>query len=328
MRYLTLNSTDYYPFGMPMPGRKIVNGEPYRYAYQGQEKDPETGKEAFQLRLWDARIGRWLTTDPYGQFASPYLGMGNNPITQIDPDGGFSGPNDPPDEVDGGTLAEVIIYGKSNNKTGYVPKQRDWDILEMLRINAPSIYSSVKNRYSNGEYFRLGGGNWGAFSSQFQQGWLGRNNYPNTGVAEAWSNIAAVGIGGPLVLSNPVTASFGARALVTRAGRNMAIDAALQLTITGELDLYDMALSGGRYGRVFEIVTRSAIDIKITEINIYGIHGITNEEFATKLLAGGVSGFVSKYSFTDDISQYVTKAYFRGAAIGGNKFINWFNNGN
>lgn len=51
-----------YPFGMPMPNRQIVNGEPYRYAYQGQEIDPETGKEAFQLRLWDSRIGRWLTT--------------------------------------------------------------------------------------------------------------------------------------------------------------------------------------------------------------------------------------------------------------------------
>jgi RHS repeat-associated protein len=84
-----VSATDYYPFGMAMPGRQIVNGQPYRYAYQGQEKDPETGKEAFQLRLWDARIGRWLTTDPYGQHASPYMGMGNNPITRVDPDGGF-----------------------------------------------------------------------------------------------------------------------------------------------------------------------------------------------------------------------------------------------
>ncbi len=69
-----------------MPGRNLQGD--YRYAYQGQEKDTETGKEAFQLRLWDARIGRWLTTDPYGEFSSPYLGMGNNPISNIDPDGG------------------------------------------------------------------------------------------------------------------------------------------------------------------------------------------------------------------------------------------------
>ena len=73
-----------------MPNRRTVYGETYRYAYQGQEKDTETGKEAFQLRLWDARIGRWLTTDPMGEFSSPYLGMGNNPLNKIDPDGGHT----------------------------------------------------------------------------------------------------------------------------------------------------------------------------------------------------------------------------------------------
>ena len=71
---------------MPMPLRNSLSD--YRYAYQGQEKDSETGKEAFELRLWDARIGRWLTTDPAREFASPYLGMGNNPIRLTDPDGG------------------------------------------------------------------------------------------------------------------------------------------------------------------------------------------------------------------------------------------------
>jgi len=73
---------------MPMPNRNIQDANAYRYAYQGQEKDPETGKEAFQLRLWDGRIGRWLTTDPAGQYSSPYLGMGNNPIITIDINGG------------------------------------------------------------------------------------------------------------------------------------------------------------------------------------------------------------------------------------------------
>ena len=74
---------------MPMPGRNNdANQSEYRYKYQGQEKDAETGMEAFELRLWDARIGRWLTTDPAGQYSSPYLGMGNNPISRVDPDGG------------------------------------------------------------------------------------------------------------------------------------------------------------------------------------------------------------------------------------------------
>ena len=85
-----VSKTDYYPFGMPMPNRHIESD--YRYGYQGEfaEKESELGNgiNSFELRLWDARIGRWLTTDPYGQYASPYLGMGNNPIRIIDPDGG------------------------------------------------------------------------------------------------------------------------------------------------------------------------------------------------------------------------------------------------
>lgn len=44
--------------------------------------------EAFELRLWDGRLGRWLTVDPMGEFDSPYLGMGNNPISLTDPTGG------------------------------------------------------------------------------------------------------------------------------------------------------------------------------------------------------------------------------------------------
>jgi RHS repeat-associated protein len=78
---------DYYPFGEQLPLRNSMSN--YRYAFQGQEKDNETGMEAFQLRLWDGRIGRWLNPDPYGQFHSPYLGMGNDPINGIDSDGGW-----------------------------------------------------------------------------------------------------------------------------------------------------------------------------------------------------------------------------------------------
>ncbi|RTY97613.1 hypothetical protein EKM02_13490 [Flavobacterium sp. RSP49] len=77
---------DYYPFGEQLPMRNSLSN--YRYAFQGQELDGETGMEAFQLRLWDGRIGRWLSPDPYGQNYSPYMGMGNNPIRMIDPNGG------------------------------------------------------------------------------------------------------------------------------------------------------------------------------------------------------------------------------------------------
>ncbi|MBI3218340.1 MAG: hypothetical protein HYZ44_02405 [Bacteroidetes bacterium] len=62
----------------------------YRYGYQGKyaERDEETGWNHFELREYDPVIGRWLQYDPKGQFYSPYVGMGNDPINGVDPDGG------------------------------------------------------------------------------------------------------------------------------------------------------------------------------------------------------------------------------------------------
>ncbi len=81
-----------YPYGAPITGLSYVtDGRRYRYGYQGKyaENDAETGWQSFELRLYEARTGRWTSTDPYGQFASPYTGMGNNPVSGVDPDGGW-----------------------------------------------------------------------------------------------------------------------------------------------------------------------------------------------------------------------------------------------
>ncbi|QKG55128.1 hypothetical protein GKZ67_22170 (plasmid) [Hymenobacter sp. BRD67] len=72
----------------------VVGTTRYRHGYQGQfaEKDEETGTDDFELRNYDSRIGRWTAPDPAGQFHSPYVGMGNNPVSSVDPDGGFISP--------------------------------------------------------------------------------------------------------------------------------------------------------------------------------------------------------------------------------------------
>lgn len=106
------------PAEVPKPNRNTQSD--YRYGYQGEfaEKEGEIpGVNSFELRLWDSRIGRWLTTDPANQYASPYLGMGNNPISMTDPDGGYC-PDcpDPPAEIDLGTLNTVIITVSKSRK--------------------------------------------------------------------------------------------------------------------------------------------------------------------------------------------------------------------
>jgi RHS repeat-associated protein len=81
--------SDYYPYGMTIGSF----GTPYRYGFQGQyaEYDGETNWNAFELRMYDSRIGRWLSIDPAGQYYSPYVGMGNNPVNGVDKDGGLFG---------------------------------------------------------------------------------------------------------------------------------------------------------------------------------------------------------------------------------------------
>ncbi len=62
------------------------------YLYHGDysEYDEDIAWNDFELRNYDPQIGRWVQMDPYDQFASPYVGMGGNPIINIDPDGGWA----------------------------------------------------------------------------------------------------------------------------------------------------------------------------------------------------------------------------------------------
>jgi RHS repeat-associated protein len=85
------SASDYYPYGLPICYRSY-SSEHYRYGYQSQfaEKDEETGWNAFEARMWESTIGRWMAVDPSRQYPSLYLGMGNNPINGVDIDGGWA----------------------------------------------------------------------------------------------------------------------------------------------------------------------------------------------------------------------------------------------
>jgi RHS repeat-associated protein len=63
----------------------------YNYLYQGafSELDDDIGWNDFALRNYNPQIGRWVQMDPYDEFASPYVGMGGDPVNLVDPSGGF-----------------------------------------------------------------------------------------------------------------------------------------------------------------------------------------------------------------------------------------------
>lgn len=75
---------------MDMPGRDV--GSDYSFGNNGMIKDNEmyNGAQDFGARMYDNRLGRWMSTDPKKRYFagwSSYNFVLNNPLYFIDPDG-------------------------------------------------------------------------------------------------------------------------------------------------------------------------------------------------------------------------------------------------
>jgi len=90
-----LSQQDYYAFGMQMPYRHFTHGnDVYRYGFNGKENDNDVKGEGNQqdygMRIYDPRVGRFLSEDPLTQeypWYTPYQFAGNTPIQAVDLDG-------------------------------------------------------------------------------------------------------------------------------------------------------------------------------------------------------------------------------------------------
>jgi RHS repeat-associated protein len=88
-----VTANDYYPFGSQMPGRKFSQpNTKYRYGFNGKEndKDISEGGQDYGMRIYDNRLGRFLSVDPLSTnypWYTPYSFAGNKPIWAIDLDG-------------------------------------------------------------------------------------------------------------------------------------------------------------------------------------------------------------------------------------------------
>jgi RHS repeat-associated protein len=85
---VVLSATDFFPFGMAMPGRST--DAKHRYGFNGKETDPETGIQDYGMRWYLPNLGRFPSVDPitkkYPEL-TPYQFAGNTPIQAIDLDG-------------------------------------------------------------------------------------------------------------------------------------------------------------------------------------------------------------------------------------------------
>lgn len=108
---------------MPVPGRAKLDND-YRYGFNGMETDPEAkgawgNQNTTYFRQYDARLGRWFSTDPVTQpFQSPYNSMDGKPIILNDPLGDKAGPGR-------GFLGRIFGKGRLK-KVGKRRRQKGW----------------------------------------------------------------------------------------------------------------------------------------------------------------------------------------------------------
>ncbi len=93
-----LNFSDFYPFGMLVPKPNTTPQRPYRYGFQGQEKDDEIKGEGnslnYTFRMHDPRVGRFFAVDPLEKsypYYSPYAFSGNRVIDVVELEGAEPG---------------------------------------------------------------------------------------------------------------------------------------------------------------------------------------------------------------------------------------------
>lgn len=149
---------DYYAGGSVLPGRNFQGSDKYRFGFNGMEKDDEikgnNNSLDFGERMYDPRVGRWLSLDPearkYPQY-SDYSFVTNSPLSFIDPTGKVV---EPADNLSANEKARVEAAIKLSSEK--VPDL--YNYLNTLRyhkasgtfVNAPGEGASdeAKQRYS------------------------------------------------------------------------------------------------------------------------------------------------------------------------------------
>jgi hypothetical protein len=137
-----ISAQDYYPFGMIMPGRTIVNGSGYRYGAGGQEKVDEVSGSGnhYTALFWemDPRLGRRWNRDPKPNLSvSEYVIFANNPVWFID------------------ILGDSSVVNNKGGIVHYDPKDKDKRVFAQLggkliligtlgrKIDANKIYANL-----------------------------------------------------------------------------------------------------------------------------------------------------------------------------------------
>ncbi len=126
-----------------MPGRKFKAADGYRYGFNGKENDNEVKGEGNQqdygMRVYDGRLGKFLSKDPLSfkfPFYSPYHFAGDNPIRNLDLDGG-----EPRDYIDKWVSQTMVGHATNEQSKSLIGHYDPKDRLHLISVS--SVYDNV-----------------------------------------------------------------------------------------------------------------------------------------------------------------------------------------
>jgi RHS repeat-associated protein len=127
---------DYYPFGWQMPGRGW-QVQYYRYGFNGKEQDNElkgfNGEIDYGMRVYDPRVGRFLSVDPLSKsypWNSPYSYAENDVLRNVD--------------LDGGEKKHYLLVWDEKQKNATLVFSRSEDFTETTTKWTPTVTNWIK----------------------------------------------------------------------------------------------------------------------------------------------------------------------------------------
>lgn len=140
---IVTSATDYFPFGMQMPGRTYNLADKYRFGFNGMENDDEVAGKGRHPEFgdfgYDPATGRRWNRDPvFKPMISPYATFGNNPILYSDPSGyDWFGSKD----------GKTSIYRNSSEKTYTTEDGQILDNTGTTHISSSTLGDVTTNAY-------------------------------------------------------------------------------------------------------------------------------------------------------------------------------------
>jgi RHS repeat-associated protein len=144
----------YPPYGSALPGLQYNyadNGDTskYRFEFNNQEQDSELGEYyAFEYRIHDARLGRFLSVDPLSfkfPFYSPFQFCSNNPIFSV--------------EIEGLESSKILNETEKSELTvvnGYAINSSSFSVysyaVKIVHIMAEEIYETTFKQFVEAHY--------------------------------------------------------------------------------------------------------------------------------------------------------------------------------